>query len=596
MAKFKREMLVGGRLVNLDTGSMKAIVTIPGWAKDWNAEHERGDEGNLATLVTQSVWGQRCIALKGNALAAIPWRIIRYVDGEDQQVEDSPLETLLNELDGNSNWADNLRATSADLDIAGAAFWLKAAAKSGTHVAGLRRLNPLTMKVVTNQEGILRFEQRLKKGGVPIPFEREEIIYFHLFNPLDDLGGLSPTLSAKLALETEINADQYLAAFFENYAMPPVFLSTEQEMDQSGWEQFRRRWERTFKGVKSQHKTAFLDRGMKPEILGYPLDKLALQDVRSEARLAICGAYGVPPTIAGATQSANYATAMVEWRALYMAEIQPRAEYLASVINAELVPYFDPELVFEFEYDKLDVLQEDLKSKAERMSILVTAGIIKPETAAQEMGYEESEVGEGPAPSTPFMSTPQDALEHSEDAMKADLRAMRRKALKRLKDGRSPAVSFKSPNIPSSLLSAIGGQLEAAKTPADVTAIFDAVETAPEVVETPRKEEDVQIHIHLPDSIKADFQAHYPEVKPEVTIQLEPRIEVQPAEVTVNVPAAEVSVTAQPGETIIMQPPADAQKAGSSRSPVRRHEVQKVKRNKAGDITGSETEVEYEFE
>src|SRR3972149_4097228 len=100
-----RQLIIGGNLVDLpQSGGFKAIASIPGWAVDYSAAQEAGGQGgSLATLVTQSVWASRCITLRANALAAIPWRLCKYIpceDGEEEQEQEEfhPLNVLLREV------------------------------------------------------------------------------------------------------------------------------------------------------------------------------------------------------------------------------------------------------------------------------------------------------------------------------------------------------------------------------------------------------------------------------------------------------------------------------------------------------------------
>src|SRR3972149_5022117 len=100
-----RQLILGGHLVHLPkSGGFKAFPSIPGGAVDYNAAQEAGGQaGSLATLVTQSVWASRCITLRANALAAIPWRLCKYIPGEDgeegeEEEEFHPLNVLLREV------------------------------------------------------------------------------------------------------------------------------------------------------------------------------------------------------------------------------------------------------------------------------------------------------------------------------------------------------------------------------------------------------------------------------------------------------------------------------------------------------------------
>ena len=137
-------------------------------------------ETNVDAAYSAVVWQYRCVQLRANALASIPYRVM---DGETETEWPISLTRLL--------WS-----VEADQLLYGAAYWLKQ--KNRVRLVNLQRLNPTTIKVKADPFGdISRFEQTLK--GRVLPFSPDEIVYFRLWNPKDDLGpGIAP---AKVALE-----------------------------------------------------------------------------------------------------------------------------------------------------------------------------------------------------------------------------------------------------------------------------------------------------------------------------------------------------------------------------------------------------------
>ena len=60
-------------------------------------------------------------------------------------------------------------------------------------------------------------------------------------------------------------------------------------------------------------------------------------------------------------------------------------------------------------------------------------------------------------------------------AARAELRAWRRKALRRAKAGKAASVPFVAEHIPPTLAAAIIGALEECRSPDDVRAVFDSL-------------------------------------------------------------------------------------------------------------------------
>jgi HK97 family phage portal protein len=474
-------------------GQYKTMVGIPGWSRP-------DDMGRAASLYSTSPWAKACIDLRANALAQIGWGIF---DDQDEELEKHPLIDLLNRVDMEQNWNDLIRATVCDMLIFGQAFWQKVYGRGqsgnieGSVPIRLKRLNAGTMEVDAGRDGIIGFIQQLEGGRTP--FKRGEVVFFRDFNPDNDLGGLASADVVKAAIQIENYADRYLTSFFQEHAVPDVVYSTEQELADEDYSRLQR-WFKKFKGVDNQHKSAIMEKGVKATVISFPLSDLALDTVRLEARRSICAGLGVPMSMIGADPSANFATADNERKSLYTEHVIPQSEYLASVINAELVADFDQSLTFEWKSDELPIMQPDAKSEAERLSMLVEKGIIKPEVAALELGFSEEDVPEaapeqpnpfGPQPGVtppalePFANAteqigqgeqpeqPQKAV----DEMATDLRRWCKKAVARRKAGKSAAVKFESEFIKPELIEAILGQLDDALTADDVRAVFDKVIT-----------------------------------------------------------------------------------------------------------------------
>lgn len=599
----------------------KAMVSIPGWAAAFNS---RGSGGTLA--YTRSPWANRCIEIRMAALSKVPWEI---ADADGEPVDGGELVDMLEE----SRIKNLLKLAEADLCLTGHAFWEKGL--DGDTLIGLRRLNASVMQVETTAEGVARFLYSPIKGGSPKEFSVEEIVWFHEFDPNDDLDGVAKVDVAAMAIDAEYNADRYITAFFKNFALPPVIFTSPDVLPEGESEKATAWWRRLFGGVQNQHKAGFLGRGMKPEMLGYSPDKLALEAIRLEARRSICATFGVPPTVANASDPGSYATADEQRQSLYEETIVPRAEWYAEQITEQVVALFDPTQEFRFRTEDLPTMQEDENKKAERLSALVTAGIITAQAAAEELEYTLEETGEGRQQQFGGLggfgqepaSVPEKAIfqpsDEPQQGLLADMRRWRHKSVKRVKAGKSAVFPFHSESIPASFQQAIHGQLEGANTSDEVHAVFDRAER--DVVSGKAKESD---DMNLKDTIEL-FRAMQPAQSAGITLSLpgatvyanEAAVVVEavaagvksaianlPA-VVVNTPEPIVNFDIQnnvnPAEVVNvvevaapdMSELTSAMKGKPAEPRLRsRKEKSKVTRDRKGDMLGTETVSVYEYD
>ena len=394
----------------------------------------------------KSTWAYGCMQVRATNLARIPWRLKRG----DKVLQRHNLIRLLEEFGPEMNWVDAILATEIDLLLMGAAYWLRDGSE-------LRRLNPNTMKVKRSSSGIVGFTQTINNKETT--FDRDEVAYYREFHPTDDLGpGVAPIDVARRDILTEYECSRYVDAFFKNDAIPGVLLSTEQVVPEKEMNKIKKWWNARFRGATKHHKVAFADRGLTAKILTSNLKEMALADVRDEARRNICAAFKVPMQLVGDLDVANYATAREARKSLYEDTLIPRAQYLASVINTELIQPLNPEIVFEFAPEELEIMQEDEDEKAARMVLLVKNKIITREKAADELGYALSDLPEEqPAPAS---------------EVNGDLRKWERKAMKSFKKGNSANVPFDTDEIPMEQQMAIRSLLENVAYVGEIEAVF----------------------------------------------------------------------------------------------------------------------------
>lgn len=460
-------------------GEVKAITSIPGWSEVLNESLRIMGKTDGVELYKQSVWANRCVNVKASALAGIKWGFFGIEDDKLEDEKEKPnLARVLLEASEEENLFDILRGTCSDLDIFGKSFWEKQG--EGKTIVGINRVNAGTMKpIIKKGTGeIVGFKQ--EANGVKKTFDREEIVYFHEYNPSNDLIGISRLEVGRYAIMTEIKANEYLAAFFANGAIPAALLTTEQTMNDVDFDRVQRWWNRKFRGNRNQHKVAFADKGLKLNQLGYNNAELALKEVREEARRDICAVLGVPPALAGAWEAANYAASREQRLSFYTEEIIPRAEYMAGVINAELIAQIDPKLKLAWKYTELDIMQPDMVAERNSIANLVAQGVITPLAGARELGYDDADAGIGPIVTRVIddtanvtENTPQD---QNKTQLQIDLETWERKSLNRLKKQKGAQVDFESDFVPGIVRDAIYNKLAGAATKDDVRAIFGGFE------------------------------------------------------------------------------------------------------------------------
>ena len=171
-------------------------------------------------------------------------------------------------------------------------------------------------------------------NGKQIKYAYDEIIHFRYANPVEFKYGQGSITALKNSIAADLYADAWNRFFFQNSARPDSILETEGTLDPATRDRIRESWKAMFQGSKKRGKTALLEAGVKyKEINRTPkdLDFLAL---RKNAREEILGAMGVPPSMVGILEYANYANLKEQTQIFWKHTILPKARAFADTLTS----------------------------------------------------------------------------------------------------------------------------------------------------------------------------------------------------------------------------------------------------------------------
>lgn len=561
------------------TAGVKAITSIPGWASSMLD----GTRGDAVTAYMVSAAMMRSVQVRAEA---IPTARLALYDADENEIESHAILDLLSFVNADINPNDLWRQTESGWCVYGAAYWELV---GDGEPESIFPINPSSMTPLVDARGVRGFRQTRPAMR---EFAREEVIYFRgVYNPTNDLIGLSPLAFAVHAALGSANADKYLSAFFANGAIPALVLSTPQSMGENAIKSILQWWNKLFRGPDNQHKVGIVGNDLKPVSIGTNPKDLALADVRKELRREIAMATGVPELIITAGDAADQTPTDMAFRILFQTTIAARWRFYEEILNAELLPRY-PDLVrsgasLRWDTSQVAAMQEDSKMRADRLALLVEKKIIKPEVAAVELGYTAEDVPgeEAPKPAPTLAPAPIAEAEAPEDVTAEMMSIWRKRALA---------------NIGAAVGSPYDAELSNCKNKSDVRALFEAhwpaapkeqggMKALADEIKAARMALDAEkpaTHIHLPDSLKADFSAALPApvvnvAAPIVNVTV-PDFPAIPAPiVNVAAPNVTVPVTVQPAKV-------EAPARGARETRI------KFETDRNGNITGADAVTEGE--
>jgi hypothetical protein len=312
-------------------------------------------------------------------------------------------------------------------------------------------------------------------------WNEEEIVYFREYDPLQDT---HPGIAAAAVGLGDSRLLHYITRFgyhfFDGGAMPVTLLAMPDAMPEER-DRLENRFKRAMASVKNAFRVLGVRSGIEIETLTPPMSSLAMPELYDQAKKNLGAAFGIPTTMLE-DPAANRATAESHRLSFWSDTVRPRGNMFEDIINEQLLDFFGWRL--EFQFDDLDVFQEDERQRAASLKMLKESGvpliaalsILGFEISDEEMAMieeQEEQKSEMRENATEAFGQQKPASNSSEDEEKiAALDRWQRKARKHLFSNRATALNFNSQHISGDLNAAIAGALEAAENDADIGLIF----------------------------------------------------------------------------------------------------------------------------
>jgi len=184
-------------------------------------------------------------------------------------------------------------------------------------------------------QGYYQYSYKFPKNK-PLYFKPDEIIYGKLGHNNEYYPyGWSPLQSITQEIEVMIQATRYNKEFFQNNAVPDVFINIKMQQDEL--ERFKTYWDQQVKG--KPHKMVFTnaeDIDVKPLALANKdMEWLAGQEWYHHA---IFAAYGLSPQEVGYYDKSSRATGESQERITIKNAIKPYLVHVEDKINREIIP------------------------------------------------------------------------------------------------------------------------------------------------------------------------------------------------------------------------------------------------------------------
>ena len=349
--------------------------------------------------------------------AAVPWHLFKaQPNGQSRLVTQHPIKDLWASVNPFYTRHEFIETSVQHFELTGEMWWLIVRNASGKpkELWNIRpdRITP----VPSTQDFVAGYIYKI--GNVEIPLQRNDVIFIRRPSPLDPYRGIGTVASMMVDLGGEQMAAQFTRNFFTNGAMPGGILEFEEGLSDADFERLVSRWSEQHQGVANAHRVAVLERGKWVDRT-FSVRDMQMPELRRLNRDIIFGAYGIPSSVMGVTESVNRANAEAGDVLFARWILNPLLERMKQAINERLVHMIDRTLFLDY----TDPTPENRELHLKIADTGFKGGFLTLNESRALLGYGETPSGNefaAPAAPSPIGVGIEDAIQKAASEIRDD--------------------------------------------------------------------------------------------------------------------------------------------------------------------------------
>lgn len=329
-----------------------------------------------------------CVKVLSDTMATLPCHLYRETPLGNEMHTAAPLHNLiLNSPNEYQTGAEFFAYVMVNLCLNGNFYGYVNRTSSGK-VVEILPLKTENVSVVQDQQYNILYKITFDNGKEDV-LGPDEILHIRGMS-LDGLTGISPITYNANTIGAGMDARDYAANVFTNDATPRGVLHTDGILDEDSFENIKESWNAGHKGVANSHKVAILEQGLKFQPISLSPNDVQLLDARKYTRSEICAMFRVPPHMIGDLDRATFSNIEHQDLAFYKATMLPYIMQIEARLNKALLNVNTQH----FKFDVSNLLRTDMATRVETYNTLIAAGVMNPNEARQELGYNPREGGD----------------------------------------------------------------------------------------------------------------------------------------------------------------------------------------------------------
>lgn len=274
------------------------------------------------------------------------------------------------------------------MKLCGTAYWLKDEMNGKGQPLAIYPLLPQYMEAVPDAKTKVS-AWRYRCNGQILTYTPDQIIQFRRPHPTNTIMGLGDVEGSQNTFNAHLTRGSLGEKFLANGAQPSGILTRKDAgEDEAQWAALKAKWNKEYGGKDNAGKTAFLSGEWEYQRLGLTMQEM--QNIEQERwsieQIFLC--HGVPLSIAGLKDAANYATAKQDAINFKKNECIPLLDLLVGRLNMGngLAQSFGEGLCYDYAIDGLI----DVEQMSKDYAALVRLGAMTPNDLREQCGLPRS--------------------------------------------------------------------------------------------------------------------------------------------------------------------------------------------------------------
>ena len=321
-----------------------------------------------------------CTNLLSNSVALLPIKIVKYVDGRKVEVNDHPLQKVLNLTPNKKYNKFNFMKLLIESVILNGNGYIYIQRDEKLNVVGLELIDPSYVTPLPQEDGSVKYLVSGMKAAV------DSVNMIHIFQHCDEMmNGISVIKYADMALAGAYAKEKHSDNFFKGGAGLMGVLKASSPLTDAQKTQIAQSWERSISKTASGG-VAILPQGLDFQSISVSPEDSQLLEARAYDVVQICRFFNVSPLKVFDYSHMSYSSLEQVSLSYLQDSVLPYTQLLEDELNRKL---FKPSEVGEYgvDFDYTEIIQADKKAEADYYRQLLVNGILSINEVRNKLGY-----------------------------------------------------------------------------------------------------------------------------------------------------------------------------------------------------------------